>query len=154
MTDSDIRKQREAIWLKARKMPHGFVPSRESEKEYLGLLQQAAALGHAESMNKLGDYAFRRGTLVEAFYWKLMSELHGFMPSQPSLMEIRQAWVFRGYPTEYGNVSSAFTAEKGSFARTILRLRSGVDRVGARRRLKELVAANVAEARLYAEKHR
>lgn len=152
--DSEIKKQSETIWLKARKMPHGFVPHREMEKEYLDLLRQAAALGHAEAMNKLGDYAFRRGTLVEAFYWKLLSELHGFRPSRPSLTEIRQAWVFRGYPTEYGNVSPEFTAEQGSFARTILRIRSGVDRAGARRRLKDMVAANVAEARLYAEKHR
>ncbi len=101
-------------------MPHGFVPDEVEDSAYLTLVRKAAELGHLSAMVKLGDYAFRRGWIVEAFYWTLLAQLHG-----------------------------AAGLVQGELARTILFIKSGRNVTLAHRRLREFADLGYGEAQLY-----
>lgn len=139
----------EELWSRAREITHGFLPDEVEDHEYLELIRKAAALGHRLAMVKLGDYAFRRGWIVEAYYWTLLAQLNGAEGLDVALAEIRKTWAMENSPPEYENVRPDFTETQGVFARAILRLKSGLDSAWARKRLEELSNAGCPEARLY-----
>lgn len=139
----------EAIWARAREMQHEFVPDEVSDGEYLRLVRKAAGLGHVLARAKLGDYAFRRGWIVEAYYWTLLARLNGSCDLDVALDEIRKVWVREGFPPEYENVRPDFSESQGVFARAVLRLKCGRDVTLARKRLQELADAKCHEAELY-----
>ena len=137
------------LWDEARGMTHCFMLDWEKDREYLAKVYGAARLGHLEAMVKLGDYAYRRGAVVEAFYWTLLAELKGATGLGVALREMRSRWLSEGCPEEYENAYKDFTEEQGVFARAVLRLQSGVNPQYARARLKELADRGVEEARLF-----
>ena len=136
------------LWEEARGMAHPYNPDWENDREYLSKIHSAACLGHLEAMLKLGDYAFRRERIVEAYYWTLMANLRGETEVKTALEEMRKKWVQEGCPPEYENVREGFTEQQGVFARAVLRLRCGIDAAMARKRLAELEAAGCKEALL------
>lgn len=136
----------EMLWEEARRMIHNEIPNFETDGPYLTLVYEAARLGHVEAMFKLGDYAFRRGELVEAFYWKHQVECAGGCCCCPSLADIVAEWVECGCPEEYENVTEGFSERQGVFARAVLRLVSGVDQEYATDRLEELATDGDADA--------
>ena len=139
----------EALWTKARAMPHGFIPDFQEDGEYLSLVLRAARLGHLEAMVKLGDYAYRRGTVVEAYYWTALAELKGAQGLDIALRDMRTRWLSEGCPPEYENAYEGFPETQGSFARALLRIRCAVDAPLARARMRELAEHGLAEARLF-----
>ena len=134
------------LWEEAREMPHNFIPDPDEDRDYLTRVHGAAKLGHLEAMVKLGDYAYRRGAVVEAFYWTLLAELKGATGLGAALREMRVRWMSEGCPEEYENTYVEFTEEQGVFARAVLRLQCGVDPQYARARLKELAERGVEDA--------
>ena len=132
-------------------MTHRFKPDWEKDREYLAKVYGAAKLGHLEAMVKLGEYAGRRGAVVEAFYWTLLAELKGATGLKVQLRELRSRWQALGCPQQYHNTYRDFTEEQGVFARAVLRLQCGVNPQYARARLKELADRGVEEARLFLE---
>ena len=140
------------LWEEARGMTHRFTPDWEKDQEYLSKIYTAARLGHLEAMTKLGEYAGRRGAVVEAFYWTLLAELKGAKGLKVQLRELRSRWQALGCPQQYHNTYMDFTEEQGVFARAVLRLQCGVDPQYARARLKELADRGVEEARLFLDK--
>ena len=144
--------QAEALWDKARSLPHGFVPDEIEDGVYLTLVREAAALGHLSAMVKLGDYAFRRGWIVEAYYWTVLAQMHGAEGLETALGEMRKTWTKEGNPPEYENVSPCFSEARGSFARAVLSIKCGRNVTRARRRLRELADMGCSEARLYLDR--
>lgn len=143
------RTEADRLWSEAREMPHNFTPDWERDQEYLSKIYAAAKLGHLEAMVKLGEYAYRRRAVVEAFYWTLLAELKGAKGLGVTLREMRSRWLAEGCPAEYSNAYTDFTEEQGVFARAVLRLQCGVDPQYARARLKELADRGVPEAQLF-----
>ena len=147
--ERDLRSDADRLWEEARGMAHRFKPDWEKDQEYLSKIYAAARLGHLEAMTKLGEYAGRRGAVVEAFYWTILAELKGATGLGVALREMRSRWLSEGCPAEYRNAYGEFTEEQGVFARAVLRLQCGVDPQYARARLKELADRGVEEARLF-----
>lgn len=137
------------LWVEARALTHNFIPDPSTDADYLAKLHGAAKLGHLVAMAKLGDYAFRRNALVEAYYWTALANLKGATGLDEPLRQIETCWMSYGFPTEYENVYTYFSEEQGSFARALLRIRCAVDAPHARARMKELAERGLAEARLF-----
>ena len=146
---AEVVPEAEETWNRARKMTHGFVPDKVKDARYLKLVRKAADFGHVLAMVKLGDYAFRRGWTVEAYYWTLLAQLKGAPDLDAALGEIRKVWTLQGDPPEYENVRPDFTEVQGMFARAALRLKCGRGAAYARKRLQELRESNCPEAALY-----
>ncbi len=101
-------------------------------------------------MDKLGTYAFRRGTMVEAYYWKWLAEAHGrAQTTDPSLADIRKEWVKKGCHKEHRNVFDDRAGACGPFAYALLCVQSGRNLVQARRLLMEQANCGLEEAKLY-----
>lgn len=147
--EQDTAQDAQRLWEEARVIPHPYNPDWENDREYLSKIHGAAKLGYLEAMAKLGEYAFRRGMIVEAYYWTVLAELKGAKGLKPRLREIRLRWMSKRCPAERDNVHAEFTDEQGSFARALLRIRCAVNAPLGRARMKELVAAGCEEARLY-----
>ena len=143
--NGETNNEAQRLWEDARGIKHNFVPDYMADRKYLAKVYDAARLGQLEAMVKLGDYAYRRGALVEAFYWAKLAE----MKLENTLCEIRTQWMAEGCPGEYENAYAEFTEEQGVFARAVLRLQCEVDPQYARARLKELAERGVEEARLF-----
>lgn len=139
----------EELWNKARAMPHGFIPDFQTDGEYLDLICRAAKFGHLEAMKKLGEYAGRRGAIVEAYFWTVLADLNGASGLKRRLLQMQRQWVMSGCPSERENVSELFSQLQGSFARALLRIRCGIDAPLARVRMKELAEQGCEEARLF-----
>ena len=137
------------LWVEARKMSHSFIPSPRKDGEYLAKVYGAAQLGHLEAMVKLGEYAFRRGALVEAYYWTALAELKGATGLAEVQRKIRSQWMAKGCPPQHRNAYEGFSEEQGSFARALLRIRCAIDAPHARARMKELAEQGCVEAQLY-----
>ena len=137
------------LWAEARRMPHNIIPDPVTDGDYLTKIRGAAALGHLEAMAKLGEYAFRRRALVEAYYWTALAELKGASRLAETLRLIEARWMQADCPTEYDNCYNDFSERQGSFARALLRIRCGVDVRAACARLEKLAASGQEEARLY-----
>lgn len=142
----------ETAWEMARDLQHNFIPDELEDCEYLRLVRRAAELGHRMAMIKLGDYAFRRGWIVEAYYWTLLAQMLGAPGLGDALEEIRKTWMKEGTPPEYENVRPDFTETQGVFARAVLRLKCKLDVSLAHKRLQELREAKCPEALLYLRK--
>ena len=136
----------ERMWRSARKIRHNYIPDRAHDGKYLNLLHGAAMSGHSKAQAKLSDYAFRRGTLVEAYYWMKLAQLNGFAEAEPKLKACRDKWRRLACPLEYENVYEHFTERQGSLGRTFLRLDSGVQADQAKKRLASMAAEGEAVA--------
>ena len=137
------------LWAEARALTHNFIPDPSTDADYLAKLHGAANLGHLVAMAKLGDYAFRRNALVEAYYWTALANLKGATGLDEPLRQIETCWMSYGFPTEYENVYTYFSEEQGSFARALLRIRCAVDAPSARARMRELAEQGCHEAWLF-----
>ena len=139
----------EKIWAEARGLIHSESPDFATDWQYMTLVYKAAGLGHLEAMSKLGDYAFKRGDVVEAFYWKHRVEMGGGRCRNPSLMDIIGIWSDEGCPDGGEEVNAGFTEQRAAFAHAVLCLKSGVDPRFGTMRLKELSDAGDEDARLF-----
>jgi len=127
----------EALWKRARGMEHSVIPDFEADAEYLNLVYSAAERGHVPALAKLGDYAFRRGAFVEAYFWTkvAMRRLELGDGKDPQRMReidnmlrsIQREWRFAGQPQEFENVYGNFPEERGELGRAFLRLAEGVE---------------------------
>ena len=140
------------MWDESRRMRHRFKPDWDEDWNYLSRVCGAARLGHLEAMVKLGDYAYRRGKIVEAYYWTALAELKGANGLDVALREMKTRWLSEGCPKEYENVYGWFSETQGSFARALLRIRCAVNAPLARERMKELAERGLAEAQLFLRK--
>lgn len=155
-TSADVDSKRlptaERLWHEARLLPHRFIPDLEHDAAYLEKLCAAAKLGHIPSMLKLGDYAVRRGAIVEAYYWMSLADLRGAAGLEMTLRNMRFNWRARGYPEQRGNVYAGFSEQQGDFARALLRIRDAVNPDESRARMRELSESGCVEAQLFLEK--
>lgn len=136
----------ERMWRSARKIAHNYIPDTVHDGQYLNLLHGAAMSGHSKAQAKLSDYAFRRGALVEAYYWMKLAQLNGFTEAEPKLKDCRAQWRRSAYPLEYENVYEHFTERQGSLGRAFLRLDCGVQADQAKKRLASMAAEGEAVA--------
>lgn len=139
------------MWKTARTLKHNFIPNPKADNRYLSLVHGAAMSGHAEAQAKLGEYAFRRGALVETYYWLTLSQLNGNPEAETRMRDCRAQWIRSGCSPEYGNVYEFFTERQSSLGRAVLRLDCGilVDRAIAR--LKDMIAEGEVAAVLVLE---
>lgn len=140
------------LWEEARTMTHRFNPDWEKDQEYLSKIYTAARLGHLKAMVKLGEYAYRRGAVVEAYYWTALAELKGAKGLDAALREMKTRWLSKGCPAEHRNAYDGFSEMQGSFARALLRIRCAVGTPLARARMRELAEQGCEEARLFLDK--
>ena len=136
----------ERMWRSARKIRHNFIPDLNQDGQYLNLLHGAAMSGHPKAQAKLGDYALRRGALVEAYYWMKLSQLNGSADAEPNLIACRERWMRSACPLEYKNVYQLFTERQSSLGRAFLRLDCGVQADMAMQRIRSMAAEGEAVA--------
>ena len=132
-------------------MKHWFNPDWILDRDYLAKIYAVARLGRRRAMVKLGDYAYRRGAIIEAFYWTILAELKGAGGLDEALFEMRTRWLSEGCPPEFENAYADFTEEQGEFARAVLLLQCDVDPQYASIRLDELADAGNEDARLFVQ---
>lgn len=92
---------------------------------YYRVLHQSAHTGNLVSMNKLGELALIRKDLVEAFYWKLMVDLHHGRTSGLSARGVCHAWQDAGCPEPNREEDSLFTESQAKLSMAVLDLWSG-----------------------------
>lgn len=136
----------EKIWAEACGMIHSETPDFSTDWQYMTLVYKAAELGCLEAMSTLGDYAFGRGDVVEAFYWKLCVEMGGGRCRNPTLTDIVRVWTEVGCPDGGEEVGVRFPVQRADFAHAVLCLKSGVDPRFGTMRLKELSDAGDEDA--------
>lgn len=127
----------EEDFRRARAMPHRVVPDFSTDGLYLDLLGESAEKGYAPAMAKLGEYAVRRGTWVEAYYWTWRARRGGVPELDAELRRIRHGWAMAGCPGEKENVNDLFDEERGSVGRALLDIAAGRGVAAARGFLKE-----------------
>ncbi len=96
--------------------------------------------GHLEAQAKLGEYAFRRRRMVEAYYWMKLAQLNGKPGLELRMRECRTRWLVGGCHSERDNVYELFTARQSAVGRTALRIDSGVQVERALARLNEMAS--------------
>ena len=126
-SEAESRTEAERLWKAAREMPHNYIPNLDEDHEYLQLVYDAAMAGGAAAQAKLGEYAFRREALVEAYYWTKMAESNGAEDVQQVLADCCAQWLEGGGDPEYENVYDFFTEQQGVLGRAELRLDTGMD---------------------------
>ena len=136
----------EKIWAEACGMVHSEIPDFSTDWQYMTLVHKAAELGHAGAMSALGDFAFQRGDVVEAFYWKQRVEMGGGRCRNPTLTDIVRVWTEVGCPDGGEEVGVRFPVQRADFAHAVLCLKSGVDPRFGTMRLKELSDAGDEDA--------
>ena len=136
----------EKIWAEACGMTPSENPSFATDWRYMTLVHKAAELGHAGAMSALGDFAFQRGGIVEAFYWKQRVEMGGGRCRNPTLTDIVRVWTEVGCPDGVEEVGVRFPVQRADFAYAVLCLKSGVDPRFGTMRLKELSDAGDEDA--------
>lgn len=144
-----VEAEAERRWTEARGLIHNESPDFSTDWQYMTLVYKAAELGHLEAMSKLGDYAFERGDIVEAFYWKHRVEMNGGRCRNPSLMDIIGVWGDVGCPDGGEEVSAGFTETHAAFAHAVLCLKSGTNPQFGNFRLKELADAGDEDAKQF-----
>ena len=125
------------------------IPSFETDWYYMTLVHKAAVLGHAVAMSALGDFAFQRGDVVEAFYWKQRVEMGGGRCRNPSLANIIETWTEVGCPDGSEEVGAGLSEQQADFAHAVLCLKSRVDPRFGTMRLKELADAGDEDAKKF-----
>ena len=136
----------EKIWAEACGMVHSEIPDFSTDWQYMTLVHKAAELGHAGAMSALGDSAFQRGDIVEAFYWKQRVEMGGGRCRNPTLANIISAWAEVGCPDGGEEVGAGLSEQQADFAHAVLCLKSRVDPRFGTMRLKELADAGDEDA--------
>ena len=127
-------------------MVHSEIPDFSTDWQYMTLVHKAAELGHAGAMSALGDFAFQRGGIVEAFYWKQRVEMGGGRCRNPTLTDIVRVWTEVGCPDGGEEVGAGLSEQRADFAHAVLCLKSGVDSRFGTMRLKELSDAGDEDA--------
>jgi len=127
----------ESEYALARQMPHNVIPDFATDEEYLTLLGQSAAQEFPRALSKLADYAMRRGTLVEAYYWLYRARRVGVRGLDAPLRQIRRQWAAYQYPTEDYNRHDLFTDDVAAAALALLDLSVGRNRLEAQAFLME-----------------
>ncbi len=125
------------------------IPSFTTDWHYMKLVHRAAELGHTEAISALGDYAFQRGDVVEAFYWKQRVEMGGGRSRNPSLANIIETWTGVGCPDGSEEIGASLSEQQADFAHAVLCLKSRVDPLFGMMRLRELAEQGCEEARLF-----
>ena len=136
----------EKRWAEACGMIHSEIPDFSTDWQYMTLVHKAAELGHAGAMSALGDFAFQRGDVVEAFYWKQRVEMGGGRCRNPTLTDIIRVWTEVGCPDGSEDIGVRFPVQRADFAHAVLCLKSGVDPRFGTMRLKELSDAGDEDA--------
>lgn len=132
--------QAEQMWNAARKIGHNYIPRQKTDRHYLSLVHGAAMAGHLEAQAKLGEYAFRRGRMVEAYYWMKLAQLNGKLGLEVRMRECSMRWTVGGCHSERGNVYELFTGRQSAIGRAALRIDSGVQIEKALARLNEMAS--------------
>ena len=145
-TSTPVSSDAERLWAEASGMTHSEIPSFETDWHYMTLVHKAAELGYGEAMSALGDFAFQRGDVVEAFYWKLRVEMGGGRCRNPSLTDIIDAWTEVGCPDGSEDIGAGLSEQRADFAHAVLCLKSRVDPRYGTVRLKELADAGDEDA--------
>ena len=114
----------------AEKVPRPPPTSRiwRQDGRYYQILYQTAGIGNIASMDKLGELALVRKDFVEAFYWKLMVELHHGRPFGLPARGVCRVWQDAGYPepnTDADGGGRLFTAKQAKLSMAVLDLWSG-----------------------------
>ena len=152
-TSSAANEMVERMWNAARNIEHNYIPDPVADSRYLGLVHGAAMSGHIKAQEKLSEYAYRRGVMVEEFYWLKLSQLNGNVNTERRLSECSLRWMRRGCPPEYGNTCRFFTERQSALGRAALRLDSGVQVDQAVARLKDMATEGEVAAVLLLEQH-
>ena len=139
----------EKLWAEACGMTPSEIPSFETDWRYMTLVHKAAELGYGEAMSALGDFAFQRGDVVEAFYWKLRVEMGGGRCRNPSLANIISVWTEVGCPDGSEDIGAGLSEQRAVFAHAVLCLKSRVDPRFGTMRLKELADAGDEDAKKF-----
>ena len=119
----------------------------------------AAATATVPSLRKvkelewLADSAFRDGHYVEAYFWALKAHYNGSRTMTRTLAKYCAEWRRHGRPEEKDNVKENFSANSGSFTRSVLRIQCGIHPHKSMARIKELAAAGHRESIQYLHRH-
>lgn len=149
--DSSKRNSDEAqrLWAEAQTLVPSSIPNWDTDHWYLVRAYGAARLGHLEAMVKVGEYAYQRGAIVEAYYWTALAELRGATGLESVLRKMRAQWVVEGCPDEQENIHGEFSEAQASFALALLGIRCAVDAPTARAAIREMASNGVEEAQLF-----
>jgi len=150
------------LWSQAQAMLPALDPELPIEEcvSYMTLVHGAAEGGCIAALARLGELAFNRGALVEAYFWTKMArrrlELEdptfeqGLTEIGGMLQNIRREWTAAGQPPEFENVYDSFPEERGELGRAFLRLDSGIEVWQTREYLQLLIANGNPDAALFA----
>ena len=152
-TSSAANEMVERMWNAARNIEHNYIPDPVADSRYLGLVHGAAMSGHVKAQEKLSEYAYRRGAMVEEFYWLKLSQLNGNANIERRLSECSLRWMRKGCPPEYENTCRFFNERQSALGRAALRLDSGVQVDQAVARLKDMATEGEVAAVLLLEQH-
>ena len=118
---------------------------------YYQVLYQTTRTGNVASMDKLGELALVRKDFVEAFYWKLMVELHGGRPSGMPARNVCRAWLDTGHPERVvEDEAGLFTESQAKLSMAVLDLWSGRHVKTPTETIRQMMEEGDADARLYA----
>lgn len=119
------------------------------------ILHRTAASGNVASMDKLGELALVRKDFVEAFYWKLMVDLHRGRPSGLSARGVCRAWQDAGCPEPNMDADGGgrlFTAKQAKLSMAVLDLWSGRHVRTPTATVRQMMEEGDGDARLYARR--
>lgn len=125
-------------WAAARAIPHQAIPDWESDGAYLELVYSAARGGCVDALAKLGEYAERRQLLVEAYYWYSLADERRKNAYGRTLQRLADTWQTLGFPREPVGFYAELGEQRGSYARSLMRVRLGIDIAAAKRRAEAL----------------
>ena len=134
------------LWHEASEIAHSHLPSWENDGKYLNLVVTAAKLGRVEAMGKLGDFAFCRKVIDEAFYWKMKVKIRGARVPGVQLRDILKLWKKMGCPRHGRSFTPDFGEPQADYARAALKLMCGLDGHNARKKIRDLSAAGNKDA--------
>ena len=117
---------------------------------YYQVLHQTAYAGNLASMDKLGEFALVRKDFVEAFYWKLMVELHHGRPSGLPARGVCRAWQDAGCPEPNTEEGGLFTEGQAKFSMAVLDLWSGRHVQTPTETIRQMMEEGDGDALLYA----
>ena len=138
----------------AEKVPRPPPTSRiwRQDGRYYQILYQTAGIGNIASMDKLGELALVRKDFVEAFYWKLMVELHHGRPAGLSARGVCRTWKDAGYPESNAGGGGSFTKNQSRLAMAVLDLWSERHVHAPKEILRKMVEEGDRDALLYAKR--
>ena len=117
---------------------------------YYQVLYQTARTGNVASMDKLGEFALVRKDFVEAFYWKLMVELHHGRPSGLPARGVCRAWQAAGCPKSKTDEGGLFKENQAKLSMAVLDLWSGRHVQTPTETIRRMMEEGDADALLYA----